>query len=129
MNLKLTRTETCKKHLETLLYKNGFQHNSLPYPNLISIRGFNIQVVCPHTNNPKYLAVNANTKSADFYVGYIWDENGERLMGFAYRDNLEFFHEDPNSGWRDPTYRTLIEHLQHIHILLEILRSPTNNYV
>ena len=40
MNPKLTRTETCKKHLETLLYKNGFQHNGLPYPNLISIRGF-----------------------------------------------------------------------------------------
>ena len=129
MNQQMTKTDACKKHLEDLLNENGFGHENLPYPNVISIRGINIKIVCPDTKNPKYLAVNANKKPADFYVGYIFNENTGRLVGFADHNNLTYFPEAPDFGWMDPTYRIPIEHLQHIHMLFEALRSPTNSYV
>lgn len=122
-------TEVCKKHLEKLLNENGFQCENLAYPNVISTRGFNIKVVCPDTINPKYLAVNANKKPADFYVGYICNENTGRLVGFAEHDNLTYFPETPDFGWMDPTYRIPIEYLQNIHMLFEALKSIPNSYV
>ena len=125
----MTNTEVSKKHLENFLKENGFSYDNLPYPNVISIRGVNIKVVCPDTKNPKYLAINANKKPADFYVGYIFNEHIGRLVGFVDHNNLTYFPEAPDFGWRDPTYRIPIEHLQPIHMLFEALKSLTNNYV
>ena len=129
MHRRTRNTEACKKHLENLFDQNGFQLKNLPYPNIISTRDSNIKVVCPDTINPKYLAVNANKKPADFYVGYICNENTGRLVGFARHDDLTYFPEYPDFGWRDPTYRISIAYLQNIHILFELLRSTTNSYV
>ncbi len=123
----MTNTEKSRKHLETLLVERGFHYESLPYPNVISTRGINIKVVCPYRKNPKYLAVNAKKKPADFYVGYIFNENRVRLEGFAERTNLKYFV--PDFGWSDPTYRIPIEHLQPIEMLFELLRSLTNRCV
>ena len=123
INKDIKNTERCKIHLEELLNKNGFQLNSLDYPNLISVGNVNIKVVCPDTKNPKYLAVNANKKTADFYVGYVNDGNTLRLVGFAKCDKFRYFPEEPNCKWIDPTYRIHIEQLQDIQMFFEVLRS------
>ena len=125
----MKNTERCKKHLEYLLNKKGFQLENLPYPNVILIGNVNIKVVCPDTKNPIYLAVNANKTPVDFYVGYIFNENRGKLVGFADRSDLTYFPGDPDFGWRDPTYRIHIQHLQDIQMFFEVLRSLVDRYV
>lgn len=126
-------TEKCKEHFEKYLRNIGFQCDTLQYPNLIFIRNGNVlqvvQVVCPDRINPRWLAVNANRRQADFCVGYIRNENGAKLVGFAYHGDFMYYPEYPDQGWRNPTYRVTIESLRNIYMLFEVLKSPVHNYV
>ena len=124
--------ERCKKGkacLVTFLYNNSIWCENTKYPNLILTKEKSLKIVCPRPSNPMFLAVDANKKPADLYVGYICHENSGRFVGFAYHSDLALYPAAPDDGWENLTNRILIEQLQDLYLLLDVLKSNGGNYV
>ena len=124
----IERCEKFKEVLVTWLHNNNIWCENTKYPNLIFIRGMCLKVVCPYTKNPMFLAVDADKKPADLYVGF-YHEKGRMLVGFAYQSDFEFYPADPEAGWKNPTHRVRIEQLQRISALLSVVQSNGGIYV
>ena len=114
--------QKCKTHFITLLNGNNIWFEDTKYPNLILTARHTVKVVSPHTKCPKFLAVDANSKLADLYVGYLRHGNCLMLVGFAYGRDFSSYPAAPDAGWMNPTQRILIENLQCISSLLEELK-------
>ena len=119
-------TERCKEHFEAVLKNHRLRCESMQqYPNLIFFKNKTIQIVCPDTRNPRWIAVNHHTFNnvpADYYVAYTLQDTGLKLVGFAYRNCL--VHYPVGRGFKDPTNRIPIGNLQDITALLEELVTP-----
>ena len=123
--------ERCKKGKEVLvtwLHNNNIWCENTKYHDLIFIRGMCLKIVCPEKENPMFLAVDADRKPVDLYVGF-YQKNRRYLVGFAYQSNFEFYPAVPGTGWKNPTHRVRIEQLQHISALLSVVQSNGGIYV
>ena len=125
----IERCQKVKSIIVTFLSNNNIWCKTTKYPNLILTSGKSLKIVCPCSPNPKVLAVDANKKPADLYVGYICYENSGRFLGFAYHSDLTLYPAAPDDGWENPTNRILIEQLQDLYSLLDVLKSNGGNYV
>ena len=124
-------SERCKKGKEALvtwLHNNNIWCENTKYHDLIFIRGMCLKIVCPEKENPMFLAVDADRKPVDLYVGFYY-EKGRMLVGFAYQSDFEFYPAAPGAGWKNPTHRVRIEQLQHISALLSVVQSNGGIYV
>ncbi len=133
MSKELKLTEKCKESFEAFLINHRLRCESMQqYPNLIFFKNKTIQIVCPDTINPRWLAVPVkdDRQQANFYVGYVrHSENKARLEGFAYPNEFEYHPANPASGWKNPTYRIPIGKLYKRDMLFNALNSLIGNYV
>ena len=121
----IERCEKVKPIIVTFLSNNNIWCENTKYPNLILTREKSLKIVCPCSPNPMFLAVDANKKPADLYIGYI----SGRFVGFAYYSDFALYPAAPDHGWENPTNRILIEQLQDLYLLLDVLKSDGGNYV
>ena len=74
---------------------------------------------------PMFLAVDANKKPADLYIGYIAGDSWDLLI-------IVISHLTPQHRimvGRIQQNRILIEQLQDLYMLLDVLKSDGGNYV
>lgn len=114
----LTLTQESKQLLLDYLRKLGVPCEDSRYPNIIFVYSECVQVVCPKPiGNRHFLAVPADRKIKDYYVGFwwYWDESGTykiEYVGFCPGNQLEYYKED-DFGWDNPTNRILRRNLQN----------------